>query len=163
MDDEIFSAAVLSKLPLADAVWRVLHFTFADSCLDDLWERKRGRCYEQVLKFSTLARLVTDALAQHSGSGRQAFERGREAEALPVSIGSAYEKLGNLPLALSEALLEGGTQRLHETLPERPVVESFPLAACWEGHELFGADGEAIKHVNRLLQPLRGLQAGILG
>jgi Transposase DDE domain len=163
MDDHIFSAAVLSKLPLANAAWRVLHFTLADSWLDDLWQRKRGRCYEQTLKFSTLARLVTDALAQHSGSGRQAFERGQEADALPVSIASTYEKLGNLPLALSEALLEEGTQRLHEILPASPVVESFPLPACWKGHEVFGADGKAIKHVKRLLKPLRGLQAGILG
>jgi hypothetical protein len=163
MDDEIFSAAVLSKLPLADAVWRVLHFTLADSWLDDLWQRERGRCYEQVLKFSTLARLVADALVQHNGSGRQAFERGQEADALPVSIGSTYEKLGNLPLSLSETLLGEGTQRLRELLPESPVVDSFPLPACWKGHELFGADGKAIKHVKRLLKPLRGLQAGILG
>src|SRR5271165_4596629 len=98
MDDDIFSAAVLSKLPLADAVWRILHHTLSDSWLDDLWERERGRCYEQTLKFSTLARLVTDALTQHNGSGRDSFERGQEAEKLPVAIGSAYEKLGNLPL-----------------------------------------------------------------
>jgi hypothetical protein len=163
MDDDIFSAAVLSKLPLAKAVWHVLHFTLADAWLDDLWQRKRGSCYERVLKFSTLAHLVTDALAQHSGSGRQAFERGQEADSLPVSIGSTYEKLGNLPVPLSETMLEEGTQRLHEILPESPVVDSFPLPACWEGHEVFGADGKAIKHVKRLLKPLRGLQAGILG
>src|SRR3954451_16369285 len=104
MDDGTFSAAVLSRLPLANAAWRALHFSLADTWLEDLWLRKRGRCYEQVLKFSTLARLVADALAQHNGSGRQAFERGQEADSLPVSIGSTYEKLGNLPLPLSEAL-----------------------------------------------------------
>jgi hypothetical protein len=49
----MFSAAVLEKLPLADAVWRLLHFTMDDSWLDDLWTRHRGRCYEQDLKFST--------------------------------------------------------------------------------------------------------------
>jgi hypothetical protein len=163
MDDEIFSATVLSKLPLADAVWRVLHFTLADPWLADLWERERGRCYEKVLKFSTLARLVADALAQHSGSGRQAFERGQESNALPVSIGSTFGKLGNLPLSLSQTLLEEGTQRLGEILPEKPAVDSFPLPACWKGHEVFGIDGKAIKHVKRLLKPLRGLQAGILG
>ena len=163
MDDEIFTAAVMSKLPLADAVWRVLHCTLADSWLEDLWNRKRGRCYKKVLKFSTLAHLVADALTQHSGSGRQAFERGLESETLPVSIGSSYDKLRNLPLPLSEMLLEEGTQRLREMLPENPVVESFPLAACWKGHEVFGLDGKAIKHVKRLLKPLRGLQAGILG
>jgi Transposase DDE domain len=163
MEDLAFSASVLERLPLADGVWRVLHYTMADSWLDDLWQRKRGRCYEQTLKFSAVARLVADALLEHDGSGRQAFERAQEAEKLPVSIGSAYEKLGNLPLSLSEAMLEEGTARLHELLPVDPAVDPFPLRRCWEGFEVFGADGKAIKHVKRLLKPLRGLQAGILG
>ena len=163
MDDEIFSATVLSKLPLADAAWRILHHTLADSWLTDLWERKRGKCYTKVLRFATLARLVAEALTQHGGSGRQAFERGRESNALEVSNGSAFEKLGNLPVPLSEALLWEGTRRLEKILPEKPAVDPFPLAACWKGHEVFGIDGKAIKHVKRLLKPLRGLQAGILG
>ena len=87
----------------------------------------------------------------------------REAETLPVSIGSAYEKLGNLPLPLSEAMLGEGTARLHRLLPMDPAVDPFPLPRCWDGFEVFGADGKAIKHVKRLLKPLRGLQAGILG
>ena len=163
MEDLAFSASVLERLPLADGVWRVLHYTMADPWLDDLWQRKRGRCYEQALKFSTVVRLVADALLEHDGSGRQAFERAQEAERLPVSIGSAYEKLGNLPLSLSEAMLEEGTARLHELLPVGPAVDLFPLARCWKGFEVFGADGKAIKHVKRLLKPLRGPQAGILG
>jgi hypothetical protein len=163
MDDLAFSASVLERLPLADGVWRVLHFIMSDCWLDVVWQRERGRCYEGTLKFSTLARLVADALLEYDGSGRQAFERAQEAERLPVSIGSAYEKLGNLPLSLSEAMLGEGTARLHELLPMDPAVDPFPLAHCWEGFEVFGADGKAIKHVKRLLKPLRGLQAGILG
>ena len=163
MDDEIFSATVLSKLPLADATWRILHFTLADSWLDDLWQRERGRCYEKVLKCSTLARLLTEAHTQHGGSARQAFERGQESDTLPVAISSAFDKLGNLPLPLSEKLLEEGTQRLQDILPKDSAVDAFPLPACWKGHEVFGADGKAIKHVKRLLKPLRGMQAGILG
>jgi hypothetical protein len=163
MDDETFSAAVLSKLPLADAAWRILHFTLADPWLEDLWNRERGRCYQKVLDFSTLARLVAEALTLHGGSGRQAFERGHELDTLPVAISSAFEKLGNLPLPLSEKLLEEGARRLAEILPLTSRVDAFPLAACWEGHEVFGSDGKAIKHVKRLLKPLRGLQAGILG
>ncbi len=163
MDDLAFSASVLKRLPLADSVWRVLHFIMDDVWLDDVWQRERGRCYEQTLKFSTLARLIADALLEHDGSGRQAFERAQEAETLPVSIGSAYEKLGNLPLSLSEAMLGEGTARLHELLPVDPAVDPCPLPRCWEGFEVFGADGKAIKHVKRLLKPLRGLQAGILG
>src|SRR5258705_2815513 len=161
MDGDAFSAAVLEKLPLADAVWRLLHFTMDDGWLEDLWRRNRGPCYERDLKFSALAHLVADALLDHSGSGRQAFERGREAEILPVSIGSSYEKLGHLPVPLSETLLEEGTQRMNAVLPETPAVD--PLPKCWADYEVFGADGKAIKHVKRLLKPLRGLQAGILG
>jgi hypothetical protein len=161
MDDDVFSALVLEKLALADSVWRLLHFTMDDPWLDDVWARNRGRCYEQDLKFSTLAHLIADALLQHGGSGKQAFERAQAVESLPVSITSAYEKLGNLPPAVSETLLEEGTRRMNTVLPQSPAVD--PLADCWADFEVFGADGKAIKHVKRLLKPLRGLQAGILG
>ena len=161
MDDDVFSAAVLEKLPLADSVWRLLHFTMTDDWLEDLWSRKRGRCYEQDLKFSTLAHLIADALLEHGGSGHQAFERAQDAAILPVSITSAYDKLGNLPLPVSEALLAEGTRRMSAVLPEIPAVD--PLPKCWTDYEVFGADGKVIKHVKRLLKPLRGLQAGILG
>src|SRR4051794_26884736 len=121
MDDDVFSATVLEKLPLADSVWRLLQFTMADPWLEDLRARKRGRCYEQELKFSTLAHLIADALLEHSGSGNQAFERAQEAEVLPVSITSASDKLGHLPLAVSEDLLEEGTRQLKAALPECPA------------------------------------------
>jgi hypothetical protein len=161
MDDRVFSASVLEKLPLADSVWRLLHFMMEDRWLGDLWTRKRGPCYQRELKFSTLAHLVADALLQHGGSGHQAFERGREAHLLPVSLSSSYEKLGHLPVPLSETWLEEGTQRIGAILPGVPAVD--PLPKCWADYEVFGVDGKAIKHVKRLLKPLRGLQAGILG
>jgi hypothetical protein len=160
-DDSRFAAEVLSRLPLADSVWRLLHYAMADPWLDDLWARKRGRCFEWQLKFRTLARLITDALIEHEGSGHQAFTRAQEQGTLPVSITSAYDKLENLPPALSEALLGEGTQRMGAVMPQAPAVD--PLPGCWAGCEVFGADGKAIKHVHRLLKPLRGLQAGILG
>jgi hypothetical protein len=161
MDDDVFSAAVLEKLPLADSVWRLLHFTIDDSWLEARWTRHRGRGSERDLKFSTLARLIAEALLEHGGSGHQAFERARDAAILPVSITSAYEKLGNRPVPVSETLLAEGTQRMNAVLPVIPALD--PLPDCWADFEVFGADGKAIKHVKRLLQPLRGLQAGILG
>ena len=131
-DDTPFAAEVLSRLPLADSVWRLLHYAMEDSWLDDLWKRKRGPCYEKHLKFRTLAHLITDALIEHEGSGHQAFERAQEREILPVSITSAYDKLGNLPLAVSETVLEEGTQRMNAAQPEVPAVD--PLPDCWADH-----------------------------
>jgi len=123
MDDGVFSAAALTRLPLADAVWRLLHFTMDDPWLEDLWARERGRCYENLLKFSTLAHLIENALLEHGGSGNQAFTRAQEAEALPVSITSTYEKFGNVPLAVSEGLLDEGSQRMAAVLPETVAVD----------------------------------------
>ena len=139
----------------------LLHFTMDDPWLQDLWTRHRGRCYERDLQFSTLAHLIADALLEHGGSGHQAFERAQDAAILPVSITSAYDKLANLPVLVSETLLAEGTQRMNAVLPDLPAVD--PLPKCWADSEVFGADGKAIKHVKRLLKPLRGLQAGILG
>jgi hypothetical protein len=161
MDDHAFSVAALTRLPLADAVWRVMHFTMDDDWLEDLWARNRGRCYESLLKFSTLAHLIEEALLEHDGSGNQAFTRAREADTLPVSIASTYEKLGHVPVAVSEGLLEEGAQRMATVLTETVAVD--PLPACWADLDVFGADGKAIKHVQRRLKPLRGMQAGILG
>src|SRR3954452_9838659 len=104
---------------------------------------------------------MADASLKHAGSGHQAFERAQDAAILPVSITSAYDKLGNLPLPVSEALLAEGTRRMSAVLPEIPAVD--PLPKCWADYEVFGADGKVIKHVKRLLKPLRGLRAGILG
>jgi hypothetical protein len=161
MDDAIFSPEVLKRLPLAESVWQLLRFAMADEWLEDLWERKRGRCYERDLKFSTLAHLISDAVLEHDGSGYKSFERAQESEVLPVSITSTYDKLANLPVDLSEALLREGSQRMNAVLPEVQAVD--PLPGCWANFEVFGADGKAIKHVKRLLKQLRGLRAGILG
>ena len=68
-------------------------------------------------------RLAVAQLLEHGGSGHQAFERAQEREILPVSITSAYEKLGNLPLPVSETLLEEGTRRMNAVLPQRPAVQ----------------------------------------
>jgi hypothetical protein len=157
VDDKTFNARILRKLPLADSVWRVLHYTMADDWLDDLWQRHRGRCYERVLKFSTLAQLVCDALVEHGGSGRQSFERGREADKLPVSNGSAYEKLSHLPLPLSAAMLEEGTQRLYEILPAQKTEDWFPLPDCWKGHELNGVKFPQVSGQQNVIKNIKQL------
>ena len=42
MDDGLFSVAALTRLPLADAVWRLLHFAMDDDWLEGLWRGTAG-------------------------------------------------------------------------------------------------------------------------
>src|SRR5204862_4756813 len=95
--------------------------------LDGLFEAHRGAGYTRDLSFATLVALIGDALLEHDGSGRQSFQRGREKGQLTVTDQAAYQKLGRLPLAVSEALLSASTQGLRELLPEAsPVPTDIP-------------------------------------
>ena len=75
MDD--FTAELLSRLPLAEAVILTLSHVAQPSFLEDVYERFRGRTYQKVLSFPVLVQLITDALVQHQGSGKQSFTRRR--------------------------------------------------------------------------------------
>ena len=87
--------------------------------------------------------------------------RGAGTGRLPVSITSSYDKFGNLPLFLSQALLEEGTQRLNAVLPEVLAVD--PLPDCWAGFNSLALTARRSSTFTGCCKPLRGLQAGILG
>ena len=156
MDGDVFSAAV------SIAPWP----TRCGDCCSSRWtipgwksRRDSRTLLRRDLKFSALADLIADALLEHSGSGNRPSNR-RRSGGVPVSITSAYEKLGSLrwrsarPCSRKAPEDERGPAQI-------PAVD--PLPDCWADYEVFGADGKAIEHVQRLLKPLRGLQAGILG
>ena len=103
MDD--FSYQVLSRLPLADAVMSLWSYAIEDDFLQQIFDEHRGRSYEDVLTFSTMVNLVSDALLEHDGSGRQAMLRAEEREELEASRQAAYGKLRRIPISLSNAFL----------------------------------------------------------
>lgn len=155
-----FARDVLNRLPLAEGALSLWRWVCADEPLADLFERHRGACYQDKIAFPTLVALMRDALLEHDGSGRKSFQRGRECGALAASVEAAYGKLGRLPLALSEAFLAGGAERLRELLPPaaaRPIPESL------QALRVFVLDGKAIKRVPKRLRPLRGRPGGVLG
>ena len=83
MDD--VNHSILQRVPLAQAALMVLAHATREPFLDDLYDRNRGRCYEKVLSFSMLVRLLEDALIQHRGSGRKSCDDAAEREAMPVT------------------------------------------------------------------------------
>ena len=48
---------VLAKIPLAEAVLTVWRFVADEDRLQAIFERHRGRCYEQSISFSTMVQL----------------------------------------------------------------------------------------------------------
>lgn len=151
---------VVERMPLAEAALVVWRFVFDEERLQALWERHRGRCYEQMISFPTMTHLVGEALLQYNGSGRRSFEKNIESGRLETSFQAAFGKLGRLPLPLSEGLLREGTAALRELFPSRGV-RSLPRSLQEFDVEI--VDGKALKNVAKRLRPLRGVGGGMLG
>jgi hypothetical protein len=158
MDD--FNAEILSRIPLAEAVILTLSHVAQPSFLADVYDRFRGRTYQKVLSFPALVQLITDAMVQHQGSGKQSFARAAEQDRMPVTDSAAYRKLGRLPLALSQAFLAETTDRLGPLgCPRRATLIPVSLQAM----TLVPIDGKKIKNVAKRIKALRGLPGAVLG
>jgi hypothetical protein len=157
-----YAIETLARLPLAQAVFELFSYVLDEQGLGELFERHRGRCYERELTFAAVVYLLRDALLSHEGSGLASFEAAAEAEALPVAIKNAYEKLGRLPLGLSMALLRHASERLSGLMPLSPGRPD-PLAASLSALEVVAFDGKKIKRAAKRLKALRGLPGKMLG
>lgn len=154
------TAAALARMPLAEAAQWLLRWACDDDRLAAVWDGHRGRCYHRCISFATLTRLVAEALLQHRGSGRRAFEKNIAAERLDASVAAAFGKLGRLPLAVSQAFLGQATAALAELIVPAGVTE--PPASLREFQPIT-IDGKAIKRVAKRLKPLRGVGGGLVG
>jgi uncharacterized membrane protein YdcZ (DUF606 family) len=111
MDTE-FAREVLSRLPLAEAVLSLWRWVAGPFFLLSVFARHSGLGYEKAISFGVLGQLIAEALLEHQGSGRKSFERGQEQGVLTASVQAVYQKLGRVPLGLSEAWLAESTARL---------------------------------------------------
>jgi hypothetical protein len=125
-----------------------------------VFARHRGLGYEKEISFGVLVQLIADALLEHQGSGRKSFERGREQGLLTASVQAAYQKLGRVPLGLSEVWLAESTARMR---PVYPGAAQVSVPAALQGVAVIIVDGKAIKRVAKRLKPLQGRKGGVLG
>ena len=151
---------VWARMPLATAVLSIWRFVFDEQRLDSLWDQFRGRCYEKVITFANMTRLVSDALLLHRGSGRRSFEKNIESGQLEASVAAAFGKLSRLPIEVSQGLLRQGTVALREIFPS-PCLRELPASLA--GLAVIVIDGKSIKKVVKKLKPLRGVGGGLLG
>lgn len=159
MDD--FQRQTLQRLPLAEAVLRVWAWITDTPFLNQIYQRYRGRTFEQVLTFPVMVYLMAEALLHHRGSGRRAFTEAQSQGILETSITAAFGKLRRMPIPLSMGFLADCTVRLIELFPD--AIEATPLPASLAGLEPVILDGKAIKKVAKRLKALQGVKGGVLG
>jgi Transposase DDE domain len=154
-----FTREVLTRLPLAEAVLSLWRWVVDPLFLPVFFARHRGAAYEKVLSFATLVQLMADALLEHRGSGRKGFTRAQEQGQLAASVQAVYQKLGRVPVGLSEAWLAESTERVRPVYPAATV----PMPSSVQEFAVVVLDGKTIKGVAKRLKPLRGRKGGVLG
>src|SRR5882724_7591418 len=96
-----FQRELMRRSPLAAAVLETCDHVFCEELLNRIWQSNRGRCYEDVLSFDALLRMMRDALIRHEGSGHKLFVELEQANANPVNESSFYSKLAHIPVEVS--------------------------------------------------------------
>jgi len=158
---EGFDKEVCRRLPLAEAALRMLDYVCQEEFLQEVFAKHHGRSYEDLITFAMMVRLVSDALLQYEGSGRQAIERARETGELDSSHGAPYGKLARVPLCLSLGLLADAVMRLNELYPK--VVADRAAPKSLRKLEIVYHDGKTIKHVAKRMKVLRQYLGKVLG
>src|SRR5436190_3150163 len=156
--DDDFDARVLARLPLAQAVLELFDHVLDDGLCDAAFDEFRGRCYQDALTFPTVVRVVRDALVLHEGSANRAIGAAVDAGRLGAAPSGVYRKLGNLPPALSCALLARGTARL-AALAARPALAP---PACFDALDVTVVDGKKLKRAAKRLLAARAYTSGSL-
>jgi hypothetical protein len=156
---QTFEREVCQRLPLADSVFRLLDFCTEDGFLDDVFDRHRGRSYEDILTFPQFVQVISDTLLSRQRSANQHFQDAQNQGILPVCAEALYGKLRRVPLTLSQGLLGEATCRLRQVFPS--TTDSLPKSL--DGMEVYAFDGKKVKFVAKRLKCLRGLRGQILG
>lgn len=156
-----FAREVLAQLPLADAVLSLWAYTLRPDFLAGVFDRHRGRSFQDTLSFPVFVELIADALIRHRGSGRQSFERAHIRGILPTSPRAAYGKLARVPLSLSLGFFEEVTAGLHALRPA--AVAATPLPESLDGLTVTVLDGKKLKRAAKRLRPLRSTPGRVFG
>jgi len=156
---DAFDVELMRRSPLAACVLEVCDFIFEERLLKSIWDKHRGRCYEDVLHFDEFLRMMRDALVRHGGSAHQMHVGLERRQANVVDESSFYRKLARTPVEISRALLSQCTQRLGELMPAAGVK----LPACFDGFAVIAGDGKKIKNATKRLKPTRGYSGKLLG
>jgi DDE family transposase len=151
---------VSQRLPLADAILRILSYVTDDAFLANVFERHRGRSFERELPFPLFVRLMADALTGHRGSAHKAFRNAQEEGTLETSVQAMYNRLATIPISVSMGLFSEAIARL-DAVVLCPVNNTLPISL--REYRAVAMDGKKLKYVAKRLKPLRGLNGNVFG
>jgi hypothetical protein len=156
-----FPRQALDRLPLAEATLWLWSYLFDRDFLDGVFQRHRGRSFEDILTFPDLLDLVADALLQHGGKARPALLRAERDGTLSIKPREFYCKFGRIPEGLSLGLFEEATGRLDGLLPHRFTALALPASLA--GLTVVVLDGKKIKDAAKRLLATRGTPGKLYG
>jgi Transposase DDE domain len=154
-----FDLEASRRLPLADAAFRLVDFVTDAEFLTGVFQRHRGRSFENTIDFPLFVHLIADALFGHRGSAHQTFSEAQEEGRLTASVQAVYGKLRRVPIGLSLGLFAESAARLASI----GTATSERLPSSLEGFCSLAFDGKKLKYIVKRLKPLRGLKGNVFG
>lgn len=146
----------VEESPLSVMARATLENVLPASALDDLFERTAQTGYTRELLFSTLVDLMALVVCGSAKNVQAAFQR--LAERVPVTLKSVYEKLQNIELPVSAALVRFTAGRCQALVQElggscRPLLPGYRVRIL---------DGNHLAATQKRLRVTRGHSAGPL-
>jgi IS4 transposase len=139
--DEILDRFIAST-PVAVMVHATLRRVFADSALNNLFQRHAKLQYTRDLTFSAITKLMLQVTTKKRPSLHAAYRHAEES--LPVWVTSVYNKVNGLETGISQALVEETAVGLGAIIaalpkPSKPSVAGLRLRTL-DGNFLAGTD-----------------------
>lgn len=156
---DAFTSQLSQRLPLAMAFLETFDFAFDQDVMNALYDQHRGRCYNDVLTFDTMLKLMRDALVEHGGSAHKLFVELERDDLEPANESNFYRKLQRMPVDVSRALLRETTARIMPLMQR----DAMAMPACVDAFEVVILDGKKIKNAAKKLAPTRGYSGKLIG
>lgn len=139
--DEILNRFTAST-PVAVMAQASLRRLFADSTLNDLFERNAKSQYTRALTFSVITKLMLQVTMKKRPSLHAAYRHSEES--LPVSLASVYNKVDGLETGISQALVKETAASSQAIIAVFPKPSKSSVAGlrvrCVDGNFLAGTD-----------------------